>query len=124
MLDQAYPERVHLAQETADQPSGLIWTIMILVDKAAEPRIPRPPLATRRRSRGHMTEALEFRQRPRPASGQVRGLALRQAPRRPDKMRQARLPGRDPPSIHPIAITDQDPLPIVDEGGEGFFGAT
>ena len=61
MLDQEHPERVQLAQETADQPSCLIWTIIILVDKTAEPRTPRPPLATRRRSSGHMTEALEFR---------------------------------------------------------------
>jgi hypothetical protein len=38
------PLRVHLAEETPDKSSGVIGSIMILVDQMAEPRIPRPPL--------------------------------------------------------------------------------
>ena len=123
MLDQEHPERVHLAQETADKPSGVIGTVMILVNQAAEPRIPRAPLATRRRGGGHMTEALEFRQGPRPTGGQVRRRALRQAPGGPDEMRQARLALGHPGLVDPIAITDEEPGPLLNEGGKGGFGA-
>src|SRR5262245_16981599 len=95
---------------------------MILVNQAAEPRIPRPPLAPRRRSGGHMTEALEFRQRPGPAGGQVGGRTLRQAPCRSDEMGQARLALGNPRLVDPITITDEKPCPVVDKRGEGFFG--
>lgn len=61
MLGEEHPERVHLAQEAADKPSGIIGTVMILVDQAAEPRIPGAPRAPRWWGGGHMTEALEFR---------------------------------------------------------------
>ena len=75
-----------------------------------------------------MTEALEFRQRPRPAGGQVGGLALRRAPRRPQatrrphEMRQARLALGHPGLVDPIAITDEQPSPILDEGGKDGGG--
>ena len=88
VLDQKHPERVHLAQQAAGKPSGIILTVMILVDQRAEPRIPRTPLAARRRGRGHMTEALEFRQRPRPTGGQVGD--ARSAKPRAVRMRWAR----------------------------------
>ena len=124
VLEQEYPERVPLAEETPDKSSGVIGPIMILVDQVAEPRIPRPPLPTGRWRSGHMTQALEFCQRPSPAGGHVGGRALRQTPRGPDEMRQARLALGDPGLVDPIAVTDEDASPVVDERGEGFFGAS
>src|SRR5919205_3243186 len=97
---------------------------MILIDELTQPSIPRSPLPTRRRGCGHMTETLQLCQGPGATGRHVWVRPLRQTASRPDEMRHARLPGRDPPLIHPIPITDQDPLPVVDEGGEGFFGAT
>ena len=70
-----------------------------------------------------MTETLQLCQCPGPTGRHVWVRPLRQAAGSPNEMRHARLPGLDPPLIHPIPITDQDPLPVVDEGGEGFFGA-
>ena len=70
-----------------------------------------------------MTETLQLCQGPGPTGRHVWVRPLRQAAGSPNEMRHARLPGLDPPLIHPIPITDQDPLPVVDEGGEGFFGA-
>ena len=96
---------------------------MILVEQLAEPSIPRPPFPARRRGGGHMTEALEFRQRPCPTGSEIGGRALRQAPCRPDEMRQARLALRHPGLVDPVAITDEEPGPILDEGGKGGFGA-
>src|SRR5262244_2563900 len=55
---QEHPERVHLAQQTAGKPPGLIGTVMILVNQLAEASIPRPPFPARRWGRGHMTQPL------------------------------------------------------------------
>src|SRR5262252_300165 len=96
---------------------------MILIDQAAEPRIPRAPLASCRRCGRHMTEALEFRQSPRAAGSQIRMRALRQAPRCPDEMRQACLALGHPGLVDPIAITDEEPGPIINQVSKGSFGA-
>jgi hypothetical protein len=69
-----------------------------------------------------MTEALEFRECPGPTRGQVWVLAFRQAPRRPDQVRQACLAAFDPGLIHAVAITDQEAGPVVDQRRKGFFG--
>src|SRR5207237_8726731 len=47
-----------------------------------------------------------------------------QPPGTADEVSQARLPRLDPVLVHPVAVTDQDAGPVVDEGGKGFFGAT
>src|SRR4029450_10322931 len=73
---------------------------------------------------GHMAESLQLGKRPSSTGSQLRVLAFRQAPGRADEMRQTRLPHLHPVLVHPVAVTDQDPLPVVDEGSEGFFGAT
>src|SRR5215813_7471936 len=96
---------------------------MILLDQLAEAGVPGPPLATGGWGSSHMTQPLQLGECPRATRCKVRLLALRQAPRRADEMGQARLPGLDPTLIHPIAIADQDPLPVIDESCEGFFGA-
>ncbi len=70
VLSQEYPERVYLAEETADQSPGVIGPIMLLINQAAEPRIPCPPLPACRWSGGHMTQALEFCQGPYPTGQQ------------------------------------------------------
>src|SRR4029450_13190443 len=58
-----------------------------------------------------------------PACCQVEMVTGRQAPGRADQVRQAGLPGFYPALIHPVAIADKDPLPVVDEGRKSFFGA-
>ena len=97
---------------------------MILVNELAEPGIPRPPLPAGRWGGGHMTETLQLGQCPGSTGRYVGMRPFRQTPGRPDEMGHARLPGLDPPLIYAIAITDQEPCPVVDEGGKGFFGAT
>src|SRR5215471_9972785 len=124
MLRQKDPQRIHLPQQATSKPSGVIAAVMILLDQLAEAGVPGPPLATGGWGSSHMTQPLQLGECPRATRCKVRLLALRQAPRRADEMGQARLPGLDPTLIHPIAIADQDPLPVVDEGGKGFFGAT
>ena len=49
--------------------------------------------------------------------------SLCQAPGGADEMGQAGLPRLHPALVHPVAITDQDARPVVDEGCKGFFGA-
>jgi hypothetical protein len=71
-----------------------------------------------------MTQALEFGERPYPTGSHVGGRALRQTPCGPDEMRQAYLALGDPGLIDPIAVTDEDARPVVDERGKGFFGAS
>ena len=50
-------------------------------------------------------------------------LALRQAPSCPEEMRQACLALGHPVLVDPIAITDEEPGPILNEVGKGSFGA-
>ena len=97
---------------------------MILVDEFTHPGIPRPPLPTRGWGGGHMTETLQLRHRPRPTGREVGMVTGRQAPCAADEMRQAGLARLYPTLVHAVAVTDQDALPVVDEGCEGFFGAT
>src|SRR5918912_1586539 len=97
---------------------------MILRNPLAEPRIPRPPLPACRGSGSHMAEPLQLDKRPGPTGGQLSVLTLRQAPGRADQVCQARLSARNPVLIHPVAITDEDTGPVVDEGGKGLFRST
>ena len=122
VLGKKDPQRVHLPQQAAGEPSGVIRSVMILLNQLAEPSVPGPPLSTRGWGRGHMTQTLQLRQRPRTTRRQLGVLALRQAPRRPDEVRQACLPRLHPVLVHAVAVTDQDACPVVDEGCEGFFG--
>src|SRR4029450_260903 len=85
--------------------------------------LPGPPFPPRRRGCSHMAQALQLRQHPRATCRQLSVLALCQAPRRPDEVRQARLPRLYPVLVHTVAVTDQDPGPIVNQGSKGFFGA-
>ena len=57
------------------------------------------------------------------AGGQIRRRTLRQASCRPDEMRQTCLALSHPDLVHPIAITDEQPGPLLNEGGKGSFGA-
>src|SRR5215831_740655 len=122
-LRQKDPQRVHLPQQTTGKASGGIGAVMILLNEPAQPGIPRLPLPACRWGRGHMTQPLQLCQRPRATRRQFGVLALCQAPRRPDEVRQARLPCLSPVAVHSITVTDQDPYPVVDEGREGCFGA-
>jgi len=77
MLCQKHPERVHLAQQAAGKPPGLIVPVMILVDQFAEPGVPGTPLAPSGWGRGHMTQTLQLRERPSPTHREVGGVSLR-----------------------------------------------
>src|SRR5262245_61060185 len=123
VLGKKDPEGIHLPQQTASKPSGGIGPVMILVNQLTQPRVPRPPLPTSGRSRGHMTQPLQLDQRPRTTSGEVGLLAFCQAPCRPDEVRQARLPRLHPVLVYSVAVTHQDAGPVVDEGCESFFGS-
>src|SRR5438093_11412997 len=70
-----------------------------------------------------MAEPLQLGKRPSPTGGKLRLLTLRQATGSPDQMRQAGLPGLNPPLIDAIPIADQQPRPLLNERGKGFFGA-
>jgi hypothetical protein len=76
----------------------------------------------RRWGGGHVAQAPQLSQRPRATRRQVGVRALRQAARRPDEVRQARVPRLHPGAGHPGAVTDQEACPVVDEGREGFCG--
>ena len=122
MLGEKDPQGVHLAQQAAGKPPGVIRRVMILVDQLAEPGIPRPPLPARGWGCGHMTETLQLGERPCPTGRYLGIVPGCQAPGRPDEMGQAGLPRLHPMAIHAVAVTDQDASPVVDEGRQGFFG--
>src|SRR5262249_34688836 len=123
VLGEKDPQRVHLSQQATGELSGLVLTIMIVVDEPTESGIPGPPCSPGGRGLRHMTQPLQLSQRPGPTGRQVWLEACCQAPCGADEMGHAGLPGCDPVLIHPVAIADQEPLPVVYKGGEGFFGA-
>ena len=111
MLGEKHPERVHLSQQATGKASCVIGAIMILLNQSAQASVPRSPFPPRWWGRGHVAQALQLCQRPRATRRQFGVLALRQAARRPDEVRQARLPGLHPVAVHPVAVTDQDACP-------------
>src|SRR5215831_18388432 len=96
---------------------------MILVHPLAEASIPRAPLPARESGSRHVTEPLQLGEHPASTGSKLGMLALRQAPRCADQVRQARLAACDPALVHSVAITDQDTYPVIDQGGKRFFGA-
>ena len=122
VLGQKHPERVHLAQQAAGKPSGLIGAVMILVNPLAEPGIPRPPLPARGWGGGHMAEPLQLGQRPS-STGRQLGMPGSPSLGPCGSGGPGRSGGGDPVLVHAIAITDQEAGPVVDQGGKGLFGA-
>ena len=121
MLPQKDPQGVHLPQQAPGKPSSVIGAVMILLDQLAEARVPGTPLPPRGWGFGHRTETPQLRQRPGATGSELWTLPLGQAPCRADEVRQTRLPRRDPGLVHPIAITDQDTCPVVNQGSEGLL---
>ena len=76
MVGEKDPERVHLPQQAAGKPPGVIGVVMILVDELTQPGIPRSPLPACGGSRGHMTEPLQLGERPGPTGRQLSVLAF------------------------------------------------
>ena len=72
MLTQKHPQRRHLALQASDQTPGIVLARMVAINQGAQPRLPGPPLAPRRRRRGHMTQALQLLECPRATGGEVR----------------------------------------------------
>ncbi len=58
LLGEKDPEGVHLSQQAAGKPSGVIGAVMILLDQLAEPGVPCAPLPPSRRGGGHVAQAL------------------------------------------------------------------
>src|SRR5438552_14108493 len=92
------------------------------VDQGAQPGIQGPPYPTRGWGGGHMAQALQLSQRPGTTSREVWLGPCRQATGGADEVCQAGLSCLHPALVHAIAITDQEPFPVVDQGREGFFG--
>ena len=77
MLQEKDPQRVHLAEQVADQLSGLIFAIMVASDQVAQSGIPGSPLPPGGWGVGHVTQALELGQGPFAARSDMRVAALR-----------------------------------------------
>ena len=75
--------------------------------------IPRP---TRGWGGSHRPETLQLYQSPGPTGGKSRVRTLRQTAGSTDERDQVRLAGPASTLIHPIPITDQNPLPAHDPG--------
>ena len=124
VVGQKHPQRVHLPEPAAPQPAGIVLALIVLVDQLPPPGIPRPPLPARGWGCRHRTATLPLHQSPGATGGNLWVRTRRQTAGSTDEMGQARLAGLAPLLLHPIAITDQEPLPVVDGGGERFLGAT
>ena len=108
MFQEKDPQCVHLAEQVSDQLSGLVFSSMVAIDQVTQSGIPRPPLAPGGRGMGHVTQALQFGQRPRATCGDFWVGALGQAASPSDEMRQTGLALRHPGLIDTVAIADQD----------------
>jgi hypothetical protein len=69
-----------------------------------------------------MTQALEFGEGASAACSDIWGVSLGQAPSTSDEMGQTGLALGHPGLIDAIAITDEDAIPVVNEGQEGRLG--
>ena len=86
---------------------------MVRVDQPAEPRIEGPPLAHVGRGMGHLTQPPKFRGSVATEAGNFGVFGLCQGFGLADQVGQAALPELNPLPIHPIAIADQHPRPIL-----------
>ena len=70
-----------------------------------------------------MAEALKVGKGPISEPGQFGVRLLGDLPGLSDQMGQAGLAKADPFAVKPVAVADQDPDPVADQGLEGLFGA-
>ena len=70
---------------------------------------------------GHVTEGLQLCERPLAPGRQLRVGFLGQSPRGADEMGQAGLAVLPPALVDAVASADQDALPILNQGGQGFL---
>ena len=97
VLHKKHPQRGHLTLQASGQPTGIIFSLVVTRNQGAKPRIPRIPLPATGRRFGHMTQALQLRQGPRPTRGKLGIAFFRQATGRADEMGSTGLT-----PIHPV----------------------
>ena len=96
MLTQKHPQRRHLPHQSPRQPTSVVRAFMIALDQGTKPGIPRPPLTARGWRLCHLTQPLEFFQRPRPTCRQLWMALFRQSSRGAYQMGQTGLTLRHP----------------------------
>jgi hypothetical protein len=95
--------------------------VMLLVNQLTQSCIPRPPFSTRWSGLWPYGQAIGTP--PAPRRHTLRGQADPVLPSLgcTDQVGQVCLPMFDPGLLHTVAVTDQTPLPVVDEGRKGCF---
>src|SRR5207249_12153676 len=91
--------------------------------QATKPRIPRAPLPSARGRLGHVAQGLQLLEGPCATGGQLRIAFLREPASAANEMGQTGLSRLDPALIDAVAITDQDALPLLNQGQKGVFGS-
>jgi hypothetical protein len=112
------PKGIHFPQETAGKPAGLILAVEIAGDQVDEPCVEGSPLAYGGRGMGHVTQPLEFSHSPAAKGCDLWVTPFAQGLGVADQVGQTALPEPDPLAVEPIAVTDQDALPVADEALE------
>ncbi len=112
---QEHPHTLQFLEQTPGKLPPVILVVEIpgnQVDKTGIERLPFSPVGRRM---GHMTEALQLLLRPPAKPGRLLIRTLGQAFSHPDQMGPAGLSQTDVFLIHPIAIADQDALPVANQ---------
>lgn len=119
---QEHPKGVYLPQKTSGEFARLILAVMVFGDEAAEPGIKGPPFPYGRLVLGHVAKPLELGQSLGAKGRDLRAGPLGEGPGLADQMAQAGLPELHPVLVNPIAIADQNPYPVFDQGSKGLLG--
>jgi hypothetical protein len=123
MRTQKDPKRGHFPHQAPSQAPGLIGALLVAIAEATQAGIPCLPLSTRWWLVGHVAQALQCPQGRLAAGGEVGVASWRPATGSADEMGQTGLALVDPVLIDAVALTDQDALPLVDQGQKGVWGA-
>ena len=118
-----HPEGFHLTQQTSGEFSGVVFSIKVVVDESAQPCVERPPFPDGWRRMGHIAQTTDFRGSPFAESCDLRVAPLCEAVGSPDEMSEACLPQIHPVLVNPVSVTDEDTVPVFDQGGKGLLGS-
>ena len=120
---QKHPQRLPFPCQASGKRPGFVFPGGVLVAQRVEARIPRPSLPHGGALRAHRTEPLERGVYPPTKASHTGFHTLCEPCRRADELRSAALPQPFPVLRDTIAITDQDPAPVMHERCARGFGA-
>jgi hypothetical protein len=118
-----HPEGFHLTQQTSGEFTCDVLSIKVVGDESAQPGVECPPLADGRRRMGHIAETADFHCSPFAEGCDLRIASLCEIVGSSDEMGEACLPQIHLVFVNPIAVTDQDAIPVFDQRGKSLLGA-